>query len=339
MRHIKNRQQFINESKKPSPYDLKLKIASEVSYINYKYDRNRLFPIIYFRNGKVDDHEIYELYTHREPFVIHNILREFESTAKVYDRYERMVHDYDNLEYILECIRKYDKFLKINPKHELNENIANALSGSLKDEKDLFNALSFYKFKWDEFSDELINSLSEEEKKFLKSYTSGSKYNLFESKDETNWNKYLYKMKKMPAFSREKHSIGKGFWSWDPAWPKGSYDGIAVNEFGPVQYSGGGSEYSRLQDDNLIQELKDSIDFAYDYMFEQEEHNKLFQIVRSFIMNYRGSYEDSWNSLLQYLIEKDRIKAVERIYWDEDAIDGDIETIIRSAKGLSKYNI
>jgi hypothetical protein len=336
--------QFINEKVDTTIYDLKVEIAAEIVHFQLKY-AGKLHPVVkwYEESDHLDQ---YELLTAREPYTIWNDTDGFEARVDVKDRYRHHVNDKEELQYILECIKKYERFMDMNPKigaFGFTEGIAKALSGSLEDEKMLFKSIPMYKFKWDGFSDELIATLTDEEKIFLKSYMSGSKYNIFESNEEENWNPYIYKMKKMPAFSREKHAVGRGFWSWDPTWFSGSFEGIAINEFGPVKYWSGGAEYERIKDPELIKNIKNSIDSTYSYMFEQEEHNKLYNTVRSFIMNYDEDYDAEydkwWKNLFDYLVGKKLFQAIDEIYWNDSAFDGDKENIIRSAKGLSKYKI
>jgi len=343
--NLKNYTQFLNESN--NVHDLKAEIAGEIVNFHIKYG-SKLYPTIKFRNKKGnDEYEIYDLLTANEFYKIHNDISDFEALVNIYDRYaQKPIEDIKQLEYILECLRKYEKFMDKNPKHDLVDSIAKALTGDFEMEKVFFNAIKLYRFKWDEFSDDLIDSLTDEEKTFLKSYTAGSKYKLFESKeDSNNWKEYIYKMKKMPAFSREKIAVGRGFWSWDPTWDDldVSRSGIAINVFGPVRYYNNGANFTRIDDEKLINKIKGSIDFTYSYMFEQEEHNKLYQVVRSFIMNYdedhKGEYDKAWVELFNHLVKKKHFKAIDEIYWKEDEFNGDMETIIRSTKGLSKFNI
>lgn len=291
------------------------------------------------------EYELWDVYTAKEPFTIETIFNN-EPKTKVFDRYHKEVTDANMLKYLQESVLNYEKFVKMNKDFNLNHNISGALSGDVDLEKVMFDAMTLYKsLKWYDFSDELKNKLTEDEKNRLKSIVSMKKFNLYESKsDEINWELCIYKMKKMPAFSREKPSVGRGFYSWDPTWVDGSPDSsIAINKFGPVKYWNGGSEYSKIEDENLIKKIKGSIDFVYDYMFEQEDHNALYNTVRSFFMNYDEDYDSDyskgWVNLFDYLVDKKQFKVIDEISWKEDEFDGDMETLKRSAKGIIKFGL
>ena len=166
----------------------------------------------------------------------------------------------------------------------------------------------------------------------LKSYT-----NFINESTENSYESTLYKMKKMPAFSREKFAVGKGYWSWDLVYPN-SNDSYAINKYGVVSYDSGGN-WMKIDDEQIIKKITDSIDSVYEYMFESEEHNKLHQIVRSFFYNNVTTPKNVWQKLFNQLIERKKFKALEVIYWKKSDIEGDIDTIIRSAKGINKFDL
>lgn len=315
--------------------DLRLKISNKL----YDLENSTMFssfsPII--KRFDLKNVKTFYIKTFREYYTV-----EFEDdkkfkNLKIVDRYDKKVGETD-LKYLLDSIESYIKFIELNPIHSLNNTIAFALTGGLESEEKLFKSLDTYNIKWSYFSKEFVETLNDVDKKFLVSYNAGSKYNLFESSSDYSY--LLDKVKKMSAFSRELLKVGRGFYNWSPVYINDFNDTrIAFNEFQFVSYDNSGN-WAVLEDEDKIQEVINSINVTYSYLFEQEEDNKLYNVVRSFINNYNGDYSDFWEKLLDRLLDRKLYKLIKEISWDKDFIKTvNLDNVIKSGKTLDKFNL
>lgn len=116
----------------------------------------------------------YDVWTFKDLYMIENI-----DQIKIRDRYNKIITSKEVIEYIDKCLEKYLKFILLNPNIGLPKGVRNALSGSTKDERAVFDAFEIYKsLKWTDFSQEFIDTLSDDEKRFLDSKKIADKFNL-----------------------------------------------------------------------------------------------------------------------------------------------------------------
>lgn len=101
-------------------------------------------------------------------------------------------------------------------------------------------------------------------------------------------------------------------------------------------------EFDNVTDDitnDNLEKFRNSINICYKYVFEPKQNNEYYSILKEYIANNFLKIDTLWKDLFERLYSENENELISKINWIYTDLTSDQINIIKSLKGINKFNI